>query len=85
MSDPEGVTHRVEVTAESLFEAAALALHAFKKDGWTDFVANVLEIEVREPVVKHQVTATQVRRWLDSAPSDLRERNRREKLKAMVG
>jgi hypothetical protein len=85
MTDPQGVRRSVQVTADTLFEAAALAVYAFKKDGFTDFVSNVFEIEIREPVVKHQVSIGQIKRWLDGNVSDPRERLRREKLKAMVG
>ena len=85
MTDPDGVKRSVQVTAETLFEAAAMAVHAFKKDGFTNFVSNVFEIEVREPVVKHQVSIGQIRKWLDSSVQDPRERVRREKLKALVG
>jgi hypothetical protein len=84
MTDPEGVRRSVQVTADTLFEAAALAVYAFRKDGFTDFVSNVFEIEVREPVVKHQVSIGQIKKWLDGNVSDPRERIRREKLKAMV-
>lgn len=84
MIDPAGVRRSVQVTAETLFEAAAIALHAFKNDGFTDFVANVFEIEIREPSVKHQVSIGQVRQWLGASVSDPRERLRREKLKRLV-
>ena len=56
-----------------------------KKDGFTDFVANVFEVEIREPVVKHQVSIGQLKLWLDGNVQDPREPIRREKLKAMVG
>jgi hypothetical protein len=85
MTDPQGVKRSVQVTADTLFEAAALAVYAFKKDGFTDFIANVFEVEIREPVVKHQVSVGQLRKWLDGTVSDPRERMRRDKLKAMVG
>jgi len=64
LNDPQGVKHTVDVTADSLFEAAATALAIFKKNGWTDSVgsAALLEVEVREPPVKHTVT---VRRFSD--------------------
>lgn len=83
--DPQGVKRSVRVTAETLFEAAALAVFAFKKDGFTDFVSNVFEMEVTEPVVRHQVSIGQIKNWLNGSVSDPRERIRREKLKAMVG
>lgn len=85
MTDPQGVKRSVQVTAETLFEAAALAVYAFRKDGFTDFVANVFEVEIREVVVKHQVSVGQLKKWLDGNVSDPRERIKREKLKAMVG
>ena len=85
MIDPQGVKRSVHVTAETLFEAAALAVYAFKKDGFTDFVSNVFEIEVREPVVKHQVSIGQIKNWLNGNVSDPRERIRREKLREMIG
>jgi hypothetical protein len=85
MTDPQGVRRSVQVTADTLFEAAALAVYAFKKVGFTDFVSNVFEIEVREPVVKHQVSIGQIKKWLDGNVSDPRERSRRAKLKAMLG
>jgi hypothetical protein len=58
--------HSVEVTAESLFEAGVLAVSAFRKAGWVEEVpglASRLEIEVREPAVKHTVTLAQLQRW----------------------
>jgi hypothetical protein len=53
MTDLQGVRRTVRVTAETLYKAAALAVYAFRKDGFTDFVANVFEVEICEPVVKH--------------------------------
>lgn len=85
MTDPHGVKRSVRVTADTLFEAAALAVYAFKKDGFTDFVANVLEVQVREPVVKHQVSVGQVKQWLDATQQDPREQARRQRLKTMMG
>ena len=46
-------------TAESLFEAGVLAANAFHKAGWLEEAPGLafrLEIEVREPAVKHTVT-----------------------------
>lgn len=85
MTDPQGTKRTVRVTADSLFEAAALAVYAFKKDGFTDFIANVLEVEIREPVVRHQVSIGQLKQWLNGSVQDPRERTRRDRLKAMVG
>jgi hypothetical protein len=50
----------LDVTADSLFEAAAMALAVFKKDGWTDPVGSAarLEVQVKEPAVTHTVRAS---------------------------
>ena len=69
LTDTQGLRHSVDVTAESLFEAAATALAIFKKNGWTDPIGSAarLEVEVREPGVKHTVTVLQIQRWLQGA------------------
>ena len=36
---PSGIRHSVEVTAESIYEAAALGVSALKKSGWCDAIA----------------------------------------------
>jgi hypothetical protein len=64
------IRHSVELTAESLFEAGVLAVSAFRKAGWIEEVpglASRLEIEVREPAVKHTVTLVQLQRWANGA------------------
>jgi hypothetical protein len=73
-----GVRHSVEVTAESIYEAAALGVSALKSDGWADAIApgTELEIEVREPATCHRLTVQQIRRWCDGvavSPDDAEE------------
>jgi hypothetical protein len=65
LTDPKGVRHAVDVTAESLHEAAAMALVVYKQNGWTDPVGSAarLEVEVREPAVKAH--------WLGDADSPM--------------
>src|ERR671936_2156196 len=64
---PSGVRHSVEVTAESIYEAAALGVSALKSDGWADAIApgTELEIQVREPATCYRITVHQIRRWCD--------------------
>jgi hypothetical protein len=61
LTDVRGVRHSVDVTAESVFEAA-LALEAMRRSPWLDVTAraSMLEVVVLEPVVKHQVSVEQV-------------------------
>jgi hypothetical protein len=88
MTDPQGVRHLVEVTAESVLEAAALGLAEMKREAWVGRPARAtaLEIAVIAPVVKHTVTVEQVERWLDGVTTSPSERIRKDKLKsALVG
>jgi hypothetical protein len=64
---PSGIRHSVEVTAESIYEAAALGVSALKSDGWADAIApgTELEMHVRGPAICHRLTAQQIRRWCD--------------------
>jgi hypothetical protein len=76
--DLEGVTHTVEVSASSLYEAAVLALKAFEQTGWADHPVGVMEVEVRSPAVKHQIPVVRVTNWLRSAgmPRDVALKSR---------
>jgi len=86
LHDPGGIRHTVEVSAESLFEAAALGLAAMKREDWVDGPgrAAVLEVSVLEPVVKHTVSVQQVLRWLDGVTKSPNDLLKKEKLKALL-
>lgn len=74
-TDLEGSRHSVEVVADSLFEAAALALKAMTLAEFIEpnpGTASRFEIQVRPPSVTHSVTVGQVRRWIESGSSDPR-------------
>ena len=85
-ADARGTRHGVEVQAESLFEAAVLALQILKKDGWTEPIGSAtrLDAEVREPVTKHTVTVLAVERWLSGASPSPNERVKKDRLRAML-
>ena len=55
---PSGVCHSVDVTAESVYEAAALGLSRLRSDEWADQIApgTPIEITVREPATTHTVS-----------------------------
>ena len=62
---PTGITHGVDVEAETLYEAAGLGLARLKKDGWIEGLGpgSRLEIHVREPSTLHTLTVQQLNRW----------------------
>jgi hypothetical protein len=73
---PFGVRHAVEVTAESVYEAAALGVSALRNSGWADAIApgTELEIQVREPATSHRLTVRQIQRCAMASPSALTRR-----------
>src|SRR5439155_11989308 len=54
---PSGIRHSVEVTAESIYEAAALGVSALKDDGWADVIAPGTEFEVQVARANHLSSA----------------------------
>ena len=76
----------MEVTAESLYEAAVLGLNAMKKHGWVDHISpgTELHVQIKEPAVTHSVSVAQLTRWVDgiaASPDELLKKNR---LKALL-
>jgi hypothetical protein len=94
LTDSRGIRHSVEVKAESLFEAAGLALHALRsasdatgKSGeWVDTIgpATKLDVEVREPVVRHTITVQQLERYIESTARTPADSIRKERLRSML-
>jgi hypothetical protein len=73
-----GVRHSVDVTAETLYEAAASALSVFRKSEGADEIGpgTELHVSVRLPEATHTVTVSQIRRWCDGvAVSPEKSRN----------
>ena len=87
VTDIRGVRHTAEVTAESLYEAAAMGLAALKREGWSGQVgpATRIEVRVQEPVITHQLTVQQIERWLEGATINPNETIKKQKLKALLG
>ena len=81
-----GIIHGVDVEAETLYEAAGLALARLKKDGWIEGLGpgSRLQIEVREPSTTHSLTVSHLQRWIDGGtnPADVL---RRARVKLLLG
>ena len=64
-----------------------LAVSAFRKADWVEEppgLASRLEIEVREPAVKHTVTLLQLQRWANGATRSPAEQIRREQMRKLL-
>ena len=83
---PTGITHGVEVEAETLYEAAALGLARLKRDGWIEGLGpgSRLEIEVREPSTVHRLTVQQLHRWIGGGPGSPADVLRRARVKKLL-
>ena len=84
--DHRGIRHSVDVQAESLFEAAVLAVQHFRQDPWLERIgpATVLDVEVRQPATRHAVSLQQVERWLAGATPNPMEASKKAKLKMIL-
>ena len=83
---PTGVQRSVKVTAESLYEAAILAVSLLREDGWAEQIApgTQLEIQVRAPATTHCVTVAQLRRWCDGIAVSPEETLKKRRLREML-
>lgn len=83
---PSGIRHSVEVTAETLYEAAALGLSMLRKEDWADPVApgTQLEVQVKEPATTHTVSVIQIQRWCDGVAVSPDEVLKRQRVKELL-
>lgn len=85
-TDARGVRHSVDVTADSLFEAAVRGIKALRSGEWNDPPgrAALLEIEISNPSVRHTVSLEHVARWLNGASSSPRESMKKIALRKLL-
>lgn len=83
-TDHEGIRHSVNVQAETLYEAVALAMAAFGEHHCLPGPASTMEVEARRPGVTHTVSMAKVRDWLGAAAKSPREKIMKERLKGLM-
>jgi hypothetical protein len=81
--DLDGIRHSVEVQAEGLYEAAVVGLAAFKKHNLAPGGMTQLEVEVRSSV-KHTLTVTRVREWLQRGVRTPKEAVLKDRLRTLL-
>src|ERR1035441_10347603 len=89
IKDMEDVSHTVDVTAESLYEAVALGLKVIRARDWVEGLREQfkVEISVSEIPVRHSVEMKEFNSWLQrdgGAPRDLVQRKRARKILGML-
>ena len=81
--DTSGIRHTVEVEAQSLYEAAVLAIKVFRQHDCEPREANQLEIEVRSSVI-HTLTIRKIHDWLNGGARTPKEAVTKERLRGML-
>src|SRR6266851_3266798 len=81
--DLDGIRHSVEVEAEGLYEASVLGLCAFRKHELQPGALTQLEVEVRSSI-KHTLTVTKVREWLQRGVRTPKEAILKDKLRTLI-
>lgn len=88
IQDMEGVSHTVEVTAATLYEAVALGMAAIRTDEWVTGIAqglNTVKVRVTNPVVEHEIMLKDFTKWLDKTSGSPRELSDRKRIKSILG
>jgi hypothetical protein len=81
--DTEGLRHTVEVEAESLYEAAVMAVKTFRKHDCEPALMSMLEVEIRSSII-HTVTLKKVHTWLNGGAKTPREAVMKERLRSLL-
>ncbi len=83
--DSDGIRHSVEVGAATLYEAAVLALKAFREVDCAPGPASQLSVSVRDPGVTHTLSAQSVENWLKGGAKSPREAIEKQRLRDLLG
>jgi hypothetical protein len=82
--DSEGFRHAVEVVAESLYEAVAIAARNFADAGWPPTSGTQMDIEVRAPAVTHTITLNRVSAWVNGVAKSPKDKVLKDRLKELL-
>jgi hypothetical protein len=77
----------VNITATTLYEAAALALAEFRRCGFAEATfgpATKLTVKVHQPEMSHTVSVSRLKSWLDGSGKSPGEHAMKSRLKGMV-
>src|SRR6202022_4485319 len=88
IQDMEGVSHTVEVTAETLYEAVALGMATIRTDDWVTGIAqglNPVKVRVTNVAVEHEVRIMDFTKWLDRDGGSPREITDRKRIRSILG
>jgi hypothetical protein len=87
-TDSEGIHHSAEVSASSLYEAAALGVAEFKRCGLIDTQpgpASRLSVTVKSPTRRHELTMSKLQSWLTGGAKSPNEQVVKNRLREISG
>ena len=83
--DSEGIRHTAEVTAETLYEAAALGIRAISLQSAEEpRLRTLIAVEVKAPAVRHEMTFQALKEWMDKRSGTPKEMAQRWRLKSLL-
>lgn len=88
IQDLDGVSHTVEVTAATLYEAVAQGLAAIRGNEWVAGVAqglNAVRVAVADVRVEHEVKLMDFTKWVEKTGGSPREMSDRQRIRAILG
>jgi hypothetical protein len=88
IQDMKGVSHTVEVTAATLYEAVAQGLAAIQGQEWVAEIANglnVVRVSVVPVRVEHEVKMMDFTKWLEKRGGSPREASDRHRIRTILG
>jgi hypothetical protein len=88
IQDIDGVSHTVEVTAATLYEAVAQGLAAIRGNDWVAGIAqglNAVRVSVSDVRVEHEVKLVDFTKWVDRTGGTPREMSDRQRVRSILG
>lgn len=81
--DVSGIRHSVELEAESLYEAAVLAVKTLREHDCAPADLSKLQVEIRSSVI-HEITLKRVKEWLNGGARNPKEAVTKERLRQLL-
>src|SRR6516162_396957 len=78
--DSDGIRHSVEVTAETLYEAAVLGMTTLQAAGWMNSPSLTIEVTVKAPETTHSINSGVLAAWLSRSGKSPREQALKSRL-----
>ena len=88
IQDMDGISHAVEVTAATLYEAVAQGLAAIRGNEWVAGIAqglNVVKVSVADIRVEHEVKLVDFTKWLERTGGSPRDVIQRQRIRSILG